>query len=152
MNESVPATAEDVSVALFKMESGLTLNWMMGRVGTGGTGGEMILGDKGRLESFGTRGGKAVMQIPGEETLSHEEILAQTDGFELEPLAAHFFPDRIATNNADWRLIALEYHELGEAILNGRKVELDGLEGMKDVAAIYAIFESAVAGRAVTMD
>ncbi len=152
MDDAVPATAEDVSVALFKMESGITLNWIMGRGGTGGTGGEMILGDKGRLESFGTRGGQAVMQTVEGKTLSHREILKQTDEFELEPLAGHFFPDRVAEGDVDWRLIALEYHELGEAILTGRKVELDGLEGLKDVAAVYAIFESAVAGRAITMD
>lgn len=151
MDDTVPATAEDVSVALFKMESGLSLNWIMGQGGSGGVGGEMILGEKGRLETFGTRGGKAVMQLTGEEKRNQEAILDIVDGFELEPLAAYFFPDRIATGNVDWRLIALEYHELGEAILKGRQVELDGVEGMKDVAAIYAIFESAVAGRSVTL-
>ena len=31
------------------------------------------------------------------------------------------------------------------------RLEVDGLEGLKDVAAVYAIFESSLAGRAVTM-
>lgn len=151
MDETVPATAEDMSVALFRMENGVMVNWIMGTGGSGGVSGEMILGDRGRIEGFGTRGGRAVMQRTGEEKRDHERILEIVQGFELEPLAAHFFPDRITTGNADWRLIALEYHELGEAILNGRPVELDGVEGMKDVAAIYAIFESAATRRSVTM-
>ena len=151
MDETVPATAEDVSVALFKMESGLMVNWIMGHGGSGGVSGEMILGDRGRLENFGRRGGKTVLQRTGEEKRDHKAILKIADGFELEPLSAYFFPNRIAAGNADWRLLAIEYHELAEAILEDRPVEVDGVEGMKDVAAIYAIFESAVAGRAVTL-
>ena len=81
--------------------------------------------------------------------MSHEEILDEVNGFSLSPLEAYFFPDRIATDNVDWKIIAIEYHELAEAILNGREIEVDGTEGMKDVAAIYAIFESAKAGRTV---
>ena len=52
----------------------------------------------------------------------------------------------------DWKLIALEYHELSEAILDGRPIEVDGEEGMRDVAVAHALCESSVAGRAVTME
>ena len=83
--------------------------------------------------------------------MNHEEILEEVNGFSLSPLEAYFFPDRIATDNVDWKIIAIEYHELAEAILNDQEIEVDGTEGMKDVAAIYAIFESAKAGRAVKM-
>lgn len=152
MDDTAPATAEDVSVALFKMKSGLSVNWIVGVGGTGAVSGAMILGEQGRLETYGMRGGQAFMQRRGEEKRDHEAILEIVEGFELEPLAAHFFPDRITAGNADWRLIALEYHEMGEAVLKGRPVELDGEEGMKDVAAVYAVCESAVAGRTVTMD
>jgi predicted dehydrogenase len=151
MPSEVPATAEDTSVAMFKMESGVTVNWILGLAGHGNHGGQLILGTEGSLKSYGTRGGRAVMQRAGEPELSHEDILATVDGFLLEPLAAHFFPERIATDNVDWKILALEYYELAEAILNGRELEVDGVEGMKDVAAIYAIFESAKAGRAVKM-
>ncbi len=40
---------------------------------------------------------------------------------------------------------------LAEAVLHDRLPDFDGVEGMKDVAAIYAIFESSAAGRAVRM-
>lgn len=151
MDQTVPADAEDTSLALLKMENGVTVSWIVTIGGHGSGGQELIAGTQGCLESYGTRGGHARMRRPGQEAMSHEEILATVDGFALEPLAAHFFPDRIAAGNVDWRLIALEYHELAEAILTGRRVEVDGLEGLKDVAAVYAICESSRAGRAVTM-
>ena len=151
MASEVPATAEDTSVAMFKMESGATVNWIVGLAGHGNCGGQLILGTQGCLKSFGTRGGRAVLQPAGRAEMSHEEILDEVNGFSLSPLEAYFFPDRIATDNVDWKIIAIEYHELAEAILNGREIEVDGTEGMKDVAAIYAIFESAKAGRTVKM-
>lgn len=151
MPDTVPATAEDVTVALLKMADGLTVNWIMGYGGSGGVSGEMILCQDGRIETYGTRGGRAVLQRNGEEKSEHEAALELAPDLVLEPLAAHFFPDRVAVGNVDWRLIALEYHELAEAILNGSSIEVDGLEGLKDVAVIYAILESALAGRAVTM-
>ena len=52
----------------------------------------------------------------------------------------------------DWKILALEYHELSEAILDGRKLEVDGNEGTRDVAVAHALCESAVAGRAVTLE
>lgn len=151
MEEIVPATAEDASLAMLRMESGVTVNWVMGSGGYGGCGVQLILGDQGCINGFGTRGGRASMKQANQSEMSYEALLATVDGFALEPLAEHFFPDRIATEGVDWKLIALEYYELAEAILNGRQLEVDGTEGLKDVAAIYAICESARAGRAVKM-
>ena len=88
------------------------------------------------------------LQLGGEEK-DHRQILAETVDFTLEPLAAHLFPDHVSTNSADAKLIALELYELGEAVLHDRAVEVDGEEGLKDVAAIYAILESSIAGRAI---
>ena len=53
MDAEVPATAEDTSVAMFKMENGTTVNWLVGLSGHGGCGGEIIFGDKGSINSFG---------------------------------------------------------------------------------------------------
>ena len=52
---------------------------------------------------------------------------------------------------ADWKLIAYEQHELARAVLHDDPIEVDGVEGLKDVAAVYAICESARIGRTVTM-
>ena len=153
MEPEVLATAEDTSVAMFRMESGATVSWIVGLSGHGSCGGERILGTEGSIQSFGTRGGRISLKRRSEEEISFEEILETTDGFTLEPLAEHFFPSRMAAgdNAVDWKLIALEYYELAEAILHGRRIEVDAISGMKDVAAIYAIFESSKSGRAVKM-
>jgi len=151
MDALVPATAEDASLALFKMSSGVTVSWVMGSGGYGGCGNQLILCDQGCIHGFGTRGGRVSMKRADHKEMSHEEILATVDGFALEPLAEHFFPQKVSTDRIDWQLLALEYYELAEAILNGRQLEVDGTEGLKDVAAIYAIFESSWVGRTVKM-
>ena len=47
--------------------------------------------------------------------------------------------------------LAIEMHDFGEAILTGGKPEVDGYLGMTAVAAIHGAYESALAGRAVSM-
>ena len=153
MSPEVPATAEDSSLALLKMESGATVSWMVGAGGYGSSHCELILGDRGSIQGLGTRGGSVRMVGADRQEIGHEDMLAATE-LQLEPLATHFFPSAITRGDAavDWKLIAMEYFELAEGILHGREIEVDGTEGMKDVAATYAIFESARAGRTVTMD
>ena len=153
MEEEVPATAEDTSLAIFRMESGAVVNWIVGLGGHGSVGGELILGQQGAIQGYGTRGGSASLRRAGQEEIGYEALSTSADGFELEPLAAHFFPSGMATGDSavDWKLLALEYYELAEAIRRDRPLEVDGVEGMKDVAAVYAIFESSRAGRPVRM-
>jgi predicted dehydrogenase len=152
MEAEVQAQAEDTTQALFRMESGATVNWLVGISGQGSSGRELILGKGGCIEGFGTRGGRISMRQAGQE-LSQEEILAGQEDFALDPLTAHLFPSGISASDkrVDWKLIAYELHELAEAVLDGRPVEVEGDCGLKDVAALYAIFESARAGRAVKM-
>ena len=52
----------------------------------------------------------------------------------------------------DRKLIALEYHEFGECVLNGRRPEVGGEEARRDVALVYAACESSIANRFVTLD
>ncbi len=148
----VEATAEDSSVAFLRMTSGVAVSWMMSRGGHASLRGEAILGDQGVLTSFGTRGGRAGLHRRGREPVDHGQLLAEAGDFALDPLAAHLFPDRVAAGNTDARLIAIEQHELARAIQVGGAVEVDGLEGLKDVAAVNGILESSLAGRTATME
>ncbi|MBI4532040.1 MAG: Gfo/Idh/MocA family oxidoreductase [Candidatus Latescibacteria bacterium] len=152
MDAEIQAMAEDTSLAMFRMKSGIPLNWMVGLGGHGSYSRETIFGDRGIIEGFGTRGGSTRLKLDRGE-VSHKEAVEMAEGFSVEPLADYLFPTRIASGDpaVDWKLIALEYYELADAILTGRKIEVDGIEGMKDVAAIYAICESSIAGRAVKM-
>lgn len=152
MDEEIPAEAEDTAQAMFRMESGATLSFIVGIGGHGSCGRELIMGDRGCIEGFGTRGGRIRMKRRDEE-LDQEEILTGQEKFALDPLTAHLFPSGVsaADDRVDWKLLAYELHELAEAVLEGRPVEVDGTCGLKDVAALYAIFESARAGRTVKM-
>ena len=151
MEEEVQATAEDSSMATLRMAGGAMVSWVVGLGGHGGMQGPGDPRGPGRAQgaSAAAAGGPSCRRTGGEK--GHEQLVAEAAEFELEPLAAHFFPDGVATADVDWKLLALEYFELGEAILQGRAIEVDGTEGMKAVAAVYAIFESSLLGRAVTM-
>jgi predicted dehydrogenase len=154
MPERVPATAEDASSALFRMESGVALSWILQMAGPVSFGRQTIWGTEGAIEGFGNRGSQITLVEMDGSRVEQAQLLARFPGFELEPLAEHFFPSRVTVGDGavDAKLIALEYHELSEAILDGRRIEVDGDEGMRDVAAAHALCESALARRPVTMD
>ena len=152
MPDEVPATAEDTSMAMMKMESGVMVSFIVGIGGHGACRSQLILGDKGCLQSYGSRGSQAIWQPADGEVRDQNAILDAVDDFELHPLLDHFFPTKnsVGDRAVDWKLIAYEQYELACAVLNDDSIEVDGIEGMKDVAAIYAICESARAGRTVT--
>ena len=154
MDREVPATAEDSAMAMLRMESGLTLSWAMCFGGHGSNGVQQILGDKGCIDGFGSRGSGTRLLRDGQGATEFAELLQQTPDFRLDGLAEHFFPQRssVGDKEVDWKLIAMEQYELAAAIIDGTPVEIDGVEGLKDVAAVYALCESARAGRAVRMD
>ena len=153
MEKEVEAAAEDTTQAIFKMESGATVNWIAAISGHSSTSRQVIMGDKGSIEGFGDRGGRIRLERRGEEGMGQEELLAAQEGFELDALTQCLFPSGVSAEDekVDVKLIAYQLHELGEAVLQGRQVEVDALCGLKDVAALYAVFESARAGRTVQM-
>ena len=150
MDEEIPAEAEDTVQAVFRMESGASLSFIVGIGGHGSCGRELIMGDQGCIKGFGTRGGQISMKRRDEE-IGQEEILTDHEEFALDPLTAHLFPSGVSAGDdkVDWKLLAYELHELAAAVLEGRPVEVDGTCGLKDVAALYAVLESARAGRTV---
>ena len=148
MEDAVAAQAEDMTQALFKMESGATLNWIVGIGGHGSTHRELILGDEGSIEGFGGRGGNVSLQRDGQEPLDQAALLASQEcaGLELDALTRHLFPSGVTAGDplVDVKLIAYEWHEMAEAVRGGRVVEVDGESGLKDVAALYSVFLSLI--------
>ena len=146
MPERIPAAAEDTTQAIFKMESGATLNWIVGIAGHAGVHRELIMGTDGSIDGFGVRGGRITLARRDAETLSQEQILASAEGAGLtfDPLTRHLFPSGVSAGDplVDLKLIAYELHEMAEAVRGQRTVEVDGRCGLKDVAALYAVFES----------
>jgi predicted dehydrogenase len=153
MDDEIEAASEDTTQALLRMDSGATVNFIVGISGHAAHSRTLILGERGSLDGFGDRGGRVSLQRRGEEPLSQEQLLAADADLTLDPLTRYLFPTGVTDTDprVDTKLIAYELHELAEAVLKGRQVEVDGRCGLKDVAALYAVFESAVAGRTVTM-
>ncbi len=155
MPARVPAAAEDMTQAIFKMESGATLNWLVGIAGHAGAHRELIMGTDGSIDGFGVRGGRITLARHGAESLSQEQILASAEGAGLtfDPLTRYLFPSGVSAGDplVDLKLIAYELHEIAEAIRGQRAVEVDGRCGLKDVAALYAVFESWRAGGPVAL-
>ena len=146
MPERIPAAAEDTTQAIFKMESGATLNWIVGIAGHAGAHRELIMGTDGSIDGFGVRGGRITLARRDAETLSQEDILASAEGAGLtfDPLTRYLFPSGVSAGDplVDLKLIAYELHEMAEAVRGQRTVEVDGRCGLQDVAALYAVFES----------
>jgi predicted dehydrogenase len=152
MDEEIEAATEDTAQALFRMESGVMLNFIVAISGHGSSSRTLILGDRGCIDGFGNRGSRVSLERRGGK-MKQEQLLAAHPDLVLDPLTRYLFPTGVTDSDpkVDIKLLAYELHEMGEAVLNGRRVEVDGACGLKDVAALYAVFESAAAGRAVKM-
>jgi len=118
------------------------------------TGEDAIFG----LITFGDRNGRPVRLILDNGTdIADEHILDYAPSYHLNPVAATLFGgERVWTYTFDFpvtdrKILALEYHEFAECIRNGTQPEVNGAVALRDVALVYALFESDRAGRPVTI-
>ena len=85
-------------------------------------------------------------------------MLDYAPSYRLDPVAATLFggerPWRYGFDfpAIDRKLLALEYYELATCIRTGAQPEVTGEVARRDVALVYALFESHRAGRPVTLD
>ena len=160
--ETVKASGEDSVLAQYEMYSGATVQFTHIGGGRGSRRFERsIHGRWGALDVPRDRSGKAVrLRLEGQE-LFGKEILALLPDFHLNEITSRLFgPDGVVYERPDVphaefaldaRLLAIEYHDFGEAILQGRPPEVNGYDGMVAVAAILGAYESAAVGHAVEM-
>ena len=159
MPDSIEATAEDTSVSVLAFENGVIGQWTQFYAGHGkGFGGKVIYGSKGSLRPGGTRNGVSpALHLDGKEEITGQALLDLVPDFHLDAITARLFGgDRLPSYDlpfpeADRKLLAVEYHELGECVLTGKAPEVDGSVGRKAVALCYAAFESGVLDRPVTL-
>jgi predicted dehydrogenase len=118
-----------------------------------------VFGSKGSLESAGDRNGRPLkVHLDDGTVIDDARMLELAPSYRLNPLAAELFGgERVWTysmdfNDTDSRILALEYHELGDCVQKGTRPEVTGEEGRADVALVYAPYESGRLGRAVTLD
>ena len=154
---AVPVDSEDAATALLGFESGASGHWTSHFA----SGGEamfrrLVVGDEGTLDSPRGRSGKPVVVRRGSETLSGQALLDALPDFCLSDLEARLFGERPAeyhfeTTETDRKLIAAEMGDFVEAVRARRQPESTGEDGLRAVALVYAMLESSLAGRPVTM-
>ena len=161
MPDSIVATMEDSTFAIIQFTNGAVGHWTISYAGHGKDYSfRGLYGSTGSIFAPNDRSGKRVRLFPseGEEELSDERILEYVPDFKLdEPTAKLFSAQRLHEYKMpfleiDRKLIALEIHELAVCIREGASPEVDGVVGRRDVAVIYALFESSLLDRAVKIE
>ena len=153
------ATAEDASYATLLFESGAVGQFIEDHAGHGqGVWTRQIHGSAGSLELPSDRSGQLITLHKDGESICDESLLDLVPDFHLEPITAALFGgDRLWGYEfpfpvTDRKLLATEYGEFGLAIEDGGSIEVDPAQGARSVALTYAMLESNVAGRALTME
>lgn len=139
MEDPIPATVEDCTMAVLTFENGVTGTWTSTLSAPGaGFSSRVLYGEHGSLkwgEGLQTR----------TEKLSTEELtneyMAQLGDDEKERLFPRGVTDTVAT----------ELKEFVDAVLYGTPIEITGLEGYKDEAISLALYESEALGQPVKL-
>ncbi len=116
----------------------------------------LVLGSEGTMNLPPDRSGKPVGVRQGDESVSGDALLAELPDYRLNDIETRLFGARPASYSldstvTDRKLIAAEMHDFIEAVRERRAPEADGSRGLRSVAIIYAILESALAQRRVTI-
>ena len=157
--ETVAATGEDAMFGLITFANGALGQWVDHYAGHGQPfAHRMVFGTRGSIAAPGDRNGRPIRLVLDDGTdVADERILEFAPSYRLEPVAATLFGgERLWTYDFDFattdrKILALEYDELARCIRGGLRPEVDGEIGRRDVALVYALFESQVAGRPVTI-
>ena len=157
--DTVEATGEDAMFGLITFASGAIGQWTDHYAGHGQPfSHRMVFGTRGSIAAPGDRNGRPVRLVLDDGTdIGDERVLDYAPSYVLEPIAVRLFGgERPCTYDFDFattdrKILALEYHELARCVRGGTRPEVDGEMGRRDVALVYALFESQVAGRPVTI-
>jgi predicted dehydrogenase len=160
MPDTIEPTGDDALYAYITFESGAVGQWIDDHAGHGMRKNErLVYGSKGSLQVFGSRNGNPVeLTLSDGTVIKDERILDFAPSYRLSPIAAELFGgERVWTYSfpfvdTDSKILATEYHELGECVRTGARPEMTGEEGRADVALTYAPFEAGRLGRTVSLD
>jgi predicted dehydrogenase len=154
----IRATGDDSLVAQFESASGVLAllafvpsgpgrHWLQ----------RSVHGRAGSMSVPPDRSGGAVIVRLGDRTLSGGELRRELGGFEFDGVTAAFFGptgteyDRPFAD-VDAALIAIELDDFIRAVADGRAPEVDGVGGLRAVAAVWGVAESRKLGTSVRID
>lgn len=154
----IEATAEDSLLAIMQFQEGFYGQWTAFHAAHGESFGRMVIyGSRGSLRSGGARSGNPPTVSLDDREIKPEELLEIVPDFRLDEITARLYgSDRLVSyqipfQEADRRLLAIEYYEFGQCILHGTQPEVGALAGRSDLAVCYAAFESSLLNRPVTV-
>jgi predicted dehydrogenase len=158
--DEIEPTGEDALYAYIQFTSGAVGQWTYDQAGHGmPLRARHVYGSKASLECPGDRNGRPVrLHLDDGTVIDDERILEFAPSYRLNPLAAELFGGervwsyQLDFNETDGRILATEYHELGQCVLQGTLPEVTGEEARADVALNYAPFEAGRLGRPVSLD
>ena len=153
-------TAEDAAYATLGFKNGVVGQYIEDHAGHGQGGwSRQIHGSRGSMSLPGDRSGRPiVLHLEGRDAMEGEEVLDLVPDFRLDAATADLFGgDRLGRytfpfEEIDRKVIAVEYADFAGAIAGDRPAEVDIGQGARSVAVSYAILESGVAGRLVTIE
>lgn len=154
----VDVDSEDAFCALIDFGLGARGSWWGHFASPGETGfRRLIVGSQGTLNCAPDRSGRAVEVRRGAETLTGEALVECVPDYRLNDIETRLFGGRPASYSlqgveTDRKLIAAELWDFVEAIRLNRPPEVDGLTGLRGLAIIYSVLESALAGRTVLLE
>jgi predicted dehydrogenase len=157
--DTVEATGEDAMFGMITFANGAIGQWVDHYAGHGQPfAHRIVFGTRGSIAAPGDRNGRPVRLVLDDGTdIAGEGVLDYAPSYVLEPMAAMLFGgERPWTYDFDFattdrKILALEYHELVRCVRGGTRPEVDGEMGRRDVALVYALFESHLAGRPVSI-
>ena len=161
MPESIEATGEDGAVAAYRMASGaMTLFSYVGagKGGGQGTNTRSVHGRDGAMWAPGDRNGnQVILRLAGGKEIRGKDILKLLPDFEMTEITERLFGKDTVQYDLPFKAIdakhmAIEFHDFADSIKTGKTPEVDGYVGMTAVAALLGAYESAIAGRSVTME
>lgn len=160
MPKSFEATAEDACYATILFENGAVAQYTEDHAARGeGMWKRAIFGSLGSMDLPGDRSGQRLkLLLENQDVVDDQRLLELVPNFQLDEATASLFGgDRLFEysfefEQTDRKLIAIEYWELGQCILNKTMPEVDINQGARSVAIAYAWLESQMAGRSVTID
>jgi predicted dehydrogenase len=159
MPATFTATAEDAAYATLLFKRGLVGQYIEDHAGHGQhLWARQIYGSAGSMSLPDDRsGGSISLQLEGQAEIRSTALLDLVPDFRLDAVTASLFGgERLAEYGfsfpeTDRKLLAVEYADFADAIRGQRPPEVDAEQGARSVGISYALLESGVLGRPVTV-
>ncbi len=154
----VAVDAEDAFSAVLEFASGVEGHWTVHFASPGESlQKRTIIGCAGSMDLSPDRSGRPVTVQCGDDRLSGDVLAGALPEYALPEIETALFGERpgsytLAGPVTDRKLLAAEMHSFARALRDGGAPEADGAQGLRAVAIVYSVLESALIGRPVLVD